>query len=216
MIHCHLPHHMMNAMSSTVGPMTRGPGMPAGVDMEKGMGMVTNGTASPLSSDFGPSLGRGLGVGSTSDRSTTNGPLGVDASKTKVEHMAGMQHSSADPTMHHATQSPPDAALDSQRQTHSHHHMEDMQSMGSAGIQQTGDEKQIADNANGVPGFPQDAYMESSMMAMDDIVAKPENYGLRSGWSGFVQGMMTFVRVLPPETYDHIMSMRQNQRTANS
>ena len=53
-------------------------------------------------------------------------------------------------------------------------------------------------NANSVPGFPQDAYMEGPMMAMDEMVKKPQNYGLRPGWSGFMAGMMTFVRVLPP------------------
>src|SRR5579864_6108532 len=41
MIHCHLPHHMMNQMSSVVGPMTRrGSGMPVGLGMEEGMGML--------------------------------------------------------------------------------------------------------------------------------------------------------------------------------
>jgi len=34
MLHCHLPHHMMNQMASTVGPMTRvGRGMQAGASM---------------------------------------------------------------------------------------------------------------------------------------------------------------------------------------
>jgi hypothetical protein len=42
-------------------------------------------------------------------------------------------------------------------------------------------------------------------MAMDEMVEKPENYRLRAGWSGFMQGMMTFIRVLPPEQYDEIM-----------
>ncbi len=42
-------------------------------------------------------------------------------------------------------------------------------------------------------------------MAMDHMVAKPENYGLPAGWSGFMQGMMTFVRVLPPDEYDEVM-----------
>jgi hypothetical protein len=63
----------------------------------------------------------------------------------------------------------------------------------------------IAANANSVPGFPQDAYMEGPMMAMDEMVDKPENYGLPAGWSGFMQGMMTFVRVLPPDRYDEVM-----------
>ena len=42
-------------------------------------------------------------------------------------------------------------------------------------------------------------------MAMDKMVAKPENYGLAAGWSGFMQGMMTFLRVLPPDEYDEVM-----------
>jgi manganese oxidase len=63
----------------------------------------------------------------------------------------------------------------------------------------------LAANANSVPGFPQDAYMEGSLMAMDDMVTKPQNFGLPPGWSGFMQGMMTFVRVLPPDQYDHVM-----------
>jgi len=63
----------------------------------------------------------------------------------------------------------------------------------------------IAPNANSVPGFPQDAFMEGPMMAMDKMVAKPENYGLPDGWSGFMQGMMTFLRVLPPNEYDEVM-----------
>ena len=33
-------------------------------------------------------------------------------------------------------------------------------------------------------------------MVMDDLVAKPETYGLRKGWSGGTMGMMTIVRVL--------------------
>ena len=64
----------------------------------------------------------------------------------------------------------------------------------------------IAKNANAVPGFPQDAYMEGPAMAMDQMVDRPENYGLRAGWSGFMMGMMTFVRVLPSEKYDQVMA----------
>jgi hypothetical protein len=67
---------------------------------------------------------------------------------------------------------------------------------------------EIAPDANRVPGFPQDAYMEGPMMAMDDMVKKPQNYNLRPGWSGFMQGMMTFVRVLPPDQYDRIIEGR--------
>jgi manganese oxidase len=72
---------------------------------------------------------------------------------------------------------------------------------------------EIASNANAVPGFPQDAYMEGPAMAMDQMVDKPENYGLRPGWSGYSMGMMTFLRVLPPDRYVEVMTrMKQAQR----
>jgi hypothetical protein len=110
-----------------------------------------------MGDDYGPSLGRGLGVGSTSDQVVSNTPL-------SAQHMNhGEMHMSAD----------------------------------------------IAPDANRVPGFPQDAFMEGPMMAMDDMVARPQNYLLRPGWSGFMQGMMTFVRVLPPDRYDRVMEQIQ-------
>ncbi|MGI9071909.1 MAG: multicopper oxidase domain-containing protein, partial [Bryobacteraceae bacterium] len=161
MLHCHLPHHMMNQMSSNVGPMSRnGTGIPAGVDMETGMGMLRGTPGAPTGEDYGPSLGRGLGVGSTSDQPLANSPL---SQQKAMAAMQGMQH-------------------------------------GGMSM-----ESDVAKDANRVPGFPQDAYMEGPMMAMDDMVKKPQNYGLRTGWSGFMQGMMTFVRVLPPDQYDQVM-----------
>lgn len=71
---------------------------------------------------------------------------------------------------------------------------------------------EVGPDANSVPGFPQDAYMEGPMMAMDKAVWKPENYGLRPGWSGFMQGMMTLVRVLPPDEYDKIQELIRKNR----
>jgi hypothetical protein len=47
-------------------------------------------------------------------------------------------------------------------------------------------------STNSVPGFPQDAFMEGPTMAMDQMVDKPQNFGLHTGWSGFMAGMMTF------------------------
>jgi manganese oxidase len=159
MIHCHLPHHMMNQMSSNVGPMSRvSRGMPAGISMENGMGMLTGEAGVPTGDDYGPSLGRGMGVGSTTDQPRSNGFL---SQKNANQNMPGMDMSTS--------------SVD------------------------------IAPDADRVPGFPQDAYMEGPMMAMDHMVAKPANYGLRPGWSGFMQGMMTLVRVLPPDQYDQVM-----------
>ncbi|PYT90952.1 MAG: copper oxidase [Acidobacteria bacterium] len=164
MLHCHLPHHMMNQMSSIVGPTSRRNGMPAGLDMERGMGMLRQGSAT--SEENGPSLGRGLGVGSTAEQTFSNSSL-----------KAGnpMQH-------------------------------QEMQ-MGKP---------DISKDANSVPGFPQDAFMEGPMMAMDQMVDKPENFGLRPGWSGFMAGMMTFVRVLPPDKYDQIMELREKRQSNQS
>jgi FtsP/CotA-like multicopper oxidase with cupredoxin domain len=59
----------------------------------------------------------------------------------------------------------------------------------------------IAANANSVPGFPQDAFME---MGMDDAVEKPETHGLPKNWSAGMMGMMTLIRVLPDKEYDEM------------
>lgn len=125
--------------------------------MENGMGMLTGEPGAPMGDDYGPSLGRGIGVGSTHDRTYSNTAL------PQHDHMQGM-------------------------------------SMGG----------EIAPDANRVPGFPQDAYMEGPMMAVKSVEEEPYNYGLRPGWSGFMQGMMTLVRVLPPDRYDQVIQrMRQ-------
>ena len=180
MLHCHLPHHMMNQMSSNVGQMTRlgQGGMPAGGDMNNGMGMLKGTPGVPMGEDYGPTLGKGLGgVGTSMDMATTNGPLSEGKMKTALQ---GMTPGSSD-----------------------------MTGMDMGDVQ--GD---VAPNANNVPNFPQDAYMEGPMMQMDKMVEKPENFGLKPGWSQFMGGMMTFVRVLPPEKYDEVMArMKQANRT---
>ncbi|HEX7363409.1 MAG TPA: copper oxidase [Bryobacteraceae bacterium] len=161
MFHCHLPHHMMNQMSSNAGPMSRvGKSMPAGVSMENGMGMLDGSPGAPLGDDYGPSLGRGMGVGSTNEQTFSNAAL----------------------------------------QQHNHMH---------GGRSMEGD---IATNANSVPGFPQDAYMEGPMMINKEVEARPCNYGLTPGWSGYMQGMMTLVRVLPPAQYDQVMNLIRQER----
>ena len=167
MFHCHLPHHMMNQMSSNVGPMTRlGQGMQGGASMEEAMGMLRDGNAT--AENKAPSLGRGLGVGSTTEIARSNGPLSQSAADKAMANMPGMDHSKM-PGM-----SMPD----------------------------------LPKNANQIPLFPQDAFMEGPMMAMDKEVDKPETYGLPPGWSGFIGGMMTLVRVLPPDQYEKIMDLR--------
>jgi len=179
MFHCHLPHHMMNQMSSNVGPMTRlGQGMQGGASMEEAMGMLRDGHAT--SENKAPSLGRGLGVGSTTDMLRSNGPLTQSGADKAMANMPGMDQSKM-PGMDHS---------------------------GMPGMKMP----ELPNNANQIPLFPQDAYMESPMMAMDKEVEKPETYGLPSAWSGFVGGMMTLVRVMPTDQYDKIMAMKAQQR----
>ncbi len=142
MLHCHLPHHMMNNMVSMVGPMAHpGNGMHTGGGMQEGMGIVrgSNSTAE----DLGPSMGRGMG--NTADR------------EQKVSNAVG-------PRNEKQTSAPPT----------------DLK-----------------------PGFPQDDMM---MMPMDAAVAKPENNGLKTGWSGALAGMMNLIRVLPADKYNKLMA----------
>ena len=142
MLHCHMPHHMMNQMASMVGPMLEtGHGMRAGAGMAEGMGMMQRGA--PLSEENGPSLGRAIGLGADREKPATHMPMSPAASAA------------------------PEAAQNPWR----------------------------------VPGYPQDM-----MMPMDDAVAKPETWALAPGWSGGMMGMMTLVRVLPPNLYDEVMA----------
>lgn len=71
MLHCHLPHHMMNQMVSMVGPMGQaGHGVQTGGGMEEGMGIVRQDNA--LSEDLAPKFGRGMGDSTEKDRNTSN------------------------------------------------------------------------------------------------------------------------------------------------
>src|SRR5260370_32897976 len=117
MLHCHAPTHHTNQMPTMVGPMSRRNGMPAGLDMERGMGMLRQGSAT--SEENGPSLGRGLGVGSTAEQTMSNSPLKPG---NPVQHQ-GMQMGKPD----------------------------------------------VSKDANSVPAFPQDAFMEGPIMAMDKM-----------------------------------------------
>ncbi len=169
MLHCHLPHHMMNQMSSSVGPMTRpGSGMRAGGSMEEAMGMPRGGAAT--ADNKAPSLGRGMGVGSASETPQRNGALSKNQAVEAMPDLPGMAHGA----MHGRP----------------------------AGVQP--------------PLYPQDAFMEGPMMAMDEQVEKPETFGLPEGWSGYMGGMMTLVRVLPPKLYEKIMALKAKQQARST
>ena len=184
MLHCHLPHHMMNQMASAAGPMTR--------TMTRAASRMPSSMASapavhPMP-DYGSVLGAGAGL-------QADGPL---AGTHLDPGMHGMMQEMA---THRPIQSP----LQQQN-------MDAFDMSGSAMKQQL---RETAPNANDVPNYPQDAYMEGPMMNMDALVAKPENYGLRPGWTRFMQGMMTFLRVLPPDEYDRVVEHMQQAQQLN-
>jgi Putative multicopper oxidases len=152
MLHCHLPHHMMNQMVSMVGPMAHvGSGMHTGMGMEEGMGMLREGHAT--AENNGPSLGRAIGTGSEFEK--------------RESHAVGR-------------------AVGANTPSH-------------AGHASAKDPKQV-------PGYPQDMFM-----VMDEMFVKPETYGLRAGWTGGMQGMMTLVRVVEPDLYAEIQRRRAQQ-----
>ena len=150
MLHCHMPHHMMNQMSSTLmgTPMTNG----------------------PLSQAENVSVSKAMN----------------DSMQTGSPRMSGEQ-------------------------------MQGMMSMDMSDKAMADQDRSIAANASEVPNFPQDGYMEGPMMNMEHtaMLQRPENYGLRAGWSSSMQGMMTFVRVLTPDMYDTIMGKMRDAKRAN-
>jgi len=173
MLHCHLPHHMMNAMASMVGP-SMGIGKGAEVDkgMENGMGMIEQGNA--LDRDLGPSFGRTISMGATGDVATTHAPVTPAAADAQSSDHSQMDHSN-----------------------HGSGQMDHSQHGAHGGAQ--GAPRRIGM----VPGYPQDM-----AMVMDEIVAKPETYGLRPTWTIGMMGMMTLIRVLPPEKFDEIQNLK--------
>jgi FtsP/CotA-like multicopper oxidase with cupredoxin domain len=110
---------------------------------------------------------------------------------------------------HHMMNSMMDLLRDRQIQTANPNEQQAMQQMQSLS-QSVGVEHMhhspVAENANRVPGFPQDAFME---MGMDGAVEKPETFGLPPNWSAGMMGMMTMVRVLPEKEYTEMQERIQ-------
>ncbi|MDX2059719.1 MAG: copper oxidase [Gemmatimonadales bacterium] len=166
--HCHMFHHMMNFMSTMVGPMGGHSvqGMRAGQSSTGGMGIATGGSA--LSSEaFGPSFGRSMGEQTSLDRAVGN--------------MSGM------PGMGSGSQGG----------------MPGMPGMESQSVGMRMEE------ARKVPGYPQgmaDMAAEMSEGKLQKLTGKREARGLRRDWYTGVEGLMTVVRVLPPDLFDAVTS----------
>ena len=70
-------------------------------------------------------------------------------------------------------------------------------------------EDKVAPDANTVPGFPQDGFMD---MSMDQVGAnRPEFMDLPPNWSAGMQGMISLLRVMPPEQYRKYLAAKQAQ-----
>jgi hypothetical protein len=60
-----------------------------------------------------------------------------------------------------------------------------------------------------VPGYPQgmmDMPVEMPAERLRKLTGKRETRGMRRDWYTGLQGLMTAVRVLPPDLYDRVMS----------
>ncbi|HEY4978526.1 MAG TPA: copper oxidase [Candidatus Acidoferrum sp.] len=116
---------------------------------------------------------------------------------------------------HHMMNSMMDLLRDRQIQTASSTDQKAMQQMQSVseslGVEHV-HHSPVAENANQVPGFPQDAFME---MGMDEAVEKPQTIGLPKNWSAGMMGMMTMVRVLPDKEYEEMQELIRRKERSN-
>ncbi len=208
MLHCHLPHHMMNQMASQAGPMTRMAGFPGGEGLR---GSDSSGHLTPRGENPDAMKGnmQGMDMGASkgaSDPAVPSPALSGGKQADSPDGALANTHLDAGMVGMMQEQMKKGIKLSAEQQRNL-----DAFDMGESSMKaQVGE---TSPSANNVPNFPQDAYMEGPMMNMDKLVEKPENLGLRPNWSRFMQGMMTFVRVLPPEQYDGVVTaMRQAKR----
>jgi FtsP/CotA-like multicopper oxidase with cupredoxin domain len=215
MLHCHLPHHMMNQMSSQAGPTTRMAGFPGGLGMrgDDSRGRMTERVPSDMSGMDMSSM-QSANMGASHDANASSDPAIPSAALG-----TGMQATAPDGPL---ANTQIDASMAGMMQEHMAHkpRMSALQQRNMNALDMSQDSMQaqkneLAPNANNVPNFPQDAYMEGPMMNMDKLVDKPENLGMRQNWSRFMQGMMTFVRVLPPEQYETVVAAMRDANRPN-
>lgn len=70
----------------------------------------------------------------------------------------------------------------------------------------------VAPDAEKVPGFPQDGFMD---MSMDEAARRsPEFMELPPNWSAGMQGMMTLLRVMPPDKYQRYLLAKEKAQNS--
>ncbi len=217
MLHCHMPHHMMNQMVSMVGPMamSHGSGSQTGLSMENGMGMLTKGHA--LSEDFGPGFGRGMAM-TTAEQSASHSVGQKAALPVPLATQGGLYSCPMHPEVKSDKEGKcPKCQMTLVKQQAQeifacpmHPEVVSNKAGSCPKCKMTLVKKQrtavvlTEEDKKKVPGYPQDDLM---MMIVDDDVVKPETWGLAPGWTASLQGMMNLVRVLPEEKYNQIMAM---------
>ncbi len=216
MLHCHLPHHMMNSMANQAGPMTRMAGFPDGKGLrgdDSHGHLMEPGEQMSMGAMQGMDMKnmQGMQMGGPKKPNAASDPAVPSAALS-----AGTQASSGGPLANTALDAGMDGMMAEQMENRPKLSEEQKRNLNAFDMGQPSTKEQMAEispHANNVPNFPQDAYMEGPMMNMDKLVEKPENLGLRPNWSRFMQGMMTFIRVLPPEQYDQVVAaMKQARR----
>jgi ribosomal protein L37AE/L43A len=224
MLHCHLPHHMMNQMVSMVGPMamSHGSGSDTGLSMENGMGMLTKGHA--LSEDFGPGFGRGMAM-TTAEQSASHAVGQKAALPVPLTTQGGLYSC----PMHPEVKSDKEGKCPKCQMTLVKQQAQEIFAcpmhpefvsnkagscpkcnMALVKKQRTAVVLSEEDKKK-VPGYPQDDMM---MMIVDDEVAKPETWGLAPGWTASMMGMMNLVRIMPEDKYNQIMAMVKSGQKA--
>lgn len=210
MLHCHLPHHMMNQMVSMVGPMamSHGSGSSTGLGMEEGMGVLRQGHA--LSEDFGPGMGRGMAM-TTAEQNVSHAvgqqtpmPTGWYVCPMHPEVRSNKEGSCPKCHMKLVRQQVPEFYVCPMHPEVVATKAGSCPKCNMKLVKKQATQPLTEEEKKKVPGYPQDM-----MMIMDDDVAKPETHGLAPGWSASVMGMMTLVRVLPKDKYNEIMALIQ-------
>ena len=184
--HCHIPHHMMNHMTSMAGPsrMLTNPG--GGMNMNA-MGMGTGGRmgANPAA---GSRMPGGVNLPAALDQGPGQGQIdrGPALSEENGPSLGRGLGGGTNPD--HATRT----------------------GMAIGGMNGPGG--RYGDPRWGVPGYPQDMMdmkeMEWSKEELAEIKGRAAVQGMRHDWFIAPNAMMTVLRVLPDELYEKVMAGR--------
>lgn len=162
--------------------------------------MLSRGDA--LSADFGPSMGRGLGLAADADRATSNlvsqGPTLMAQTQDTVHscpHHPEVRGKAGEKCPKCGMLLVAAALPGATAGAHAGHNAADP----AMDMYPKDDPEKKK-----VPGYPQDMWMVEDQK----YNWKPENFGLRKGWTGGMMGMMTMVRVVTPDVYDKIMDLK--------